>query len=219
MLNFSQTTLSFDPYLHGVASNVLDPGVYACLLRDWPDESIFVPMGGAGYNKLSLSERNNQRDYQLYVACNSHWEDLYLYIKSVEFRYSVFDALGLNPVWGKFTSRFEFSSMPADGGYIAPHTDIPLKVVTLVVPIVEPGEWDEAWGGGTDLLVPSDPKQKLADYQAPLDQFRVAATVPYAPNQALLFVKSAASWHSAGPFRGPAGKWRRTLTINIERAA
>ena len=216
-MNFSNIERSQVPYYFAVAKDIFSPELYAALVRYWPDESTFVEMG-EGYRKLSLSERNNRGLYHTFIAASPEWTELYSYLKSQQFRGEVFKALNMAPV-GIFTSRFEFSSMPADGGFIAPHTDIPSKVVTLVVPIVEPGTWSPEWGGGTDLLKPKDTSVNHIDYKAPLSEFEKVWTVPYEPNQALLFVKSASSWHSAGPFQGPEGVWRRTLTINIERAS
>lgn len=115
------------------------------------------------------------------------------------------------------TSRFEFSSLPAAGGCLRPHRDIPSKLVTLVIPMVRPDEWKQEWGGGTDLLTPAS-SNELRDYQAEFNEFNVSKTIPYAPNQAFIFLRSDKSWHSVGPIKGPQGKTRRTLTINIETA-
>ena len=97
-----------------------------------------------------------------------------------------------------------------------PHTDIPSKVVTLILPMMAPGTWDDAWGGSTDVLVPK-PGITAKDYSTPLEDFDIVARYPCLPNQAVLFLKWANSWHSVGPLQGPPGRWRRTLTINIER--
>jgi len=219
VLNFSQMKLERDPYVFGVAPAVLDQKQYVELSESYPSESLFAKMGGVGYDKLSLSERNNPEAYKKFIAESPQWSRFHAYIKSVDFRRDVFRAIGSAPV-GIYTSRFEFSSMPAFGGFIAPHTDIPSKIVTLVMPMIQPGEWwERSWGGGTDILRPKDARKKLVDYQAPIEEFEVVRSVPYSPNQALVFIKSKDSWHSSGPYRGVSGKWRRTLTINIERAA
>ena len=54
---------------------------------------------------------------------------------------------------------------------------------------------------------------------AGFDEMEVLHTYPFTPNQCVLFVKTFNSWHSVAPMRGPAGKLRRTLTINIEALA
>ena len=112
--------------------------------------------------------------------------------------------------------------MPADGGMIAPHTDISSKAVTLIFSMMKPEEWedwDPKWGGGTDVLKPRDHTNQLQSYKAPLDVFEKVATFDYTPNQCVIFIKNDVSWHSVGPMTGPAGLMRRTITLNIERAA
>ena len=50
----------------------------------------------------------------------------------------------------------EFSMLPAAGGYVIPHTDERSKIVTIVVSMMQDGEWDPAYGGGTDVNRPKD---------------------------------------------------------------
>jgi len=222
------TVLSLDrlawrmaPYPIGCATDVFAAEAYAALVAAYPDEKVFARMG-QGYEKLSLSERNHPQQYVQVLTTVPMWMAFYRYIKSPDFLLTVHRALkahGLSVLRaGRFTSRFEFSSMPGDGGLIAPHTDIPSKVVTLIVPMMAAGDWDPAWGGGTDVLVPQ-PGVEPVDYQTPRAQFDLAHSYPCTPNQAVVFLKSAHSWHSVGPIQGPPGTWRRTVTINIERVA
>jgi hypothetical protein len=46
--------------------------------------------------------------------------------------------------------------LPADVGYILPHTDTPNKLITLMVSTLAEGEWDSALGGGTEVNRPRD---------------------------------------------------------------
>ena len=43
-------------------------------------------------------------------------------------------------------------------------------------------------------------------------------TVPFLPNQAMLFIKTFNSLHGVQPMKGPETRLRRTLTLNIEEA-
>jgi hypothetical protein len=116
-------------------------------------------------------------------------------------------------------TRFEFSALPAHGGSIAPHTDAPNKIITLVISIAQEGEWDPAWGGGTDVLVPNDPRESYNFYNKYLafDACTTIRTVPYVPNQCMLFLKTYNSLHCVKPTTGPEnGPVRKTLTVNIE---
>ncbi len=110
--------------------------------------------------------------------------------------------------------------MTADGGHLTPHTDAPTKIVTLIVSMMRPGEWDPAFGGGTDVNVPKDDRLAFNQMNEParFEDMDVVATYDYAPNQAVVFVKTFNSWHSVPPIRGHGSTaLRKTLTINIER--
>lgn len=190
------------------------PELYAELLRQFPDESLFAEMG-AGYNKLSLSERNNSKTYACFCEAIPCWRDFRAYIKSDAFMQNVFLAMKTT-ARGPFKARFEFSSMLANGGYIAAHRDTAAKVFTLVVPIVAEGQWDQSWGGGTVILKAKH--DDLQDYGADWSLFDIVRTLEFGPNQAAMFMKTADSWHGVMPMTGPQEVYRRSLTINIERA-
>jgi hypothetical protein len=116
-------------------------------------------------------------------------------------------------------SRFEFSALPADGGNLTPHTDAPTKIVTLIVSMAEEGEWNPAFGGGTDVNRPRDTRYMYNYYNelASFEDMEVLHTYPFQPNQVIVFVKTFNSWHSVRPMTGTGSKHlRKTLTINIE---
>jgi hypothetical protein len=117
------------------------------------------------------------------------------------------------------TARFEFSALPADGGCVTPHTDNPDKIVTMVVSMAEEGEWDPAWGGGTDVNRHKAPARSFnrMNHKADFAEMEILETFPFEPNQGVLFVKTFNSWHSVRPMTGSGSKaMRRTLTVNIE---
>src|SRR3546814_14145884 len=60
------------------------------------------------------------------------------------------------PHFPKLRARFEFSSMPITGGSIRPHTDATSKLVTMVIPMLRDGEWQDDYGGGTSVVWPKD---------------------------------------------------------------
>ena len=218
MFDFSRATFRYDPFPVGVATQVFEPNVYEALVKTYPGEGIFRQLTGA-YNKWSLSERNNPDAYINFVKGSPPWTEVYRHIKSLKFSVPLLEALkqaGLSIPPGPYTARFEFSSLPADGGGIEAHTDIPSKVLTLIIPIVSPGDWNERWGGGTDMLRPLDPWRRYVDYGEPRKNFETVQTYAYAPNQAVIFIKTFNSWHAVGPILGPPERWRRTLTVNME---
>ena len=98
-------------------------------------------------------------------------------------------------------ARFEFSALPADGGSLPPHTDAPTKIVTMIVSILEDGEWDEAIGGGTDVNWPKDDTATFNQMNrvAGFDEMEVLDTTRSHPTSA---------WCSSRPSI-PGIRWRR----------
>ena len=112
--------------------------------------------------------------------------------------------------------------LPAAGGYVIPHTDERSKIVTIVVSMMQDGEWDPTFGGGTDVNRPKDITRNFnwMNAKAEFDEMEVIDTFDFTPNQAVIFVKTFNSWHSVRPMQGNgSGAMRKTLTINIEAHA
>ena len=206
-------------------------------------------MGKRG-RKYTLSEKESPRAYAQFVRSSPLWREFHQWIKSDAFVYGLLDVLrereidlGYRPVplakrvvkrvkdglRGRTSirqvplkARFEFSALPAAGGHVVPHTDAPTKVATMVVSILRDGEWDPAFGGGTDVNQPKDSARsfnhvnRLADFA----DMEVLDTYEFTPNQAVVFVKTFNSWHSVRPMTGhDSPALRRTLTVTIERQA
>lgn len=246
---FSYQNLSFqyDPFPIGVARPLMDPDTYAEFVDSYPPVELFADLSKVGY-KYSLSEKFNRRQYHQLVRSNPLWRELHGWIKSEDFVAGVMQALAeryidlgyrrppsamgrllkiaRNTVRGRLCAsparlqaRFEFSMLPADGGHVLPHTDLPSKVVTLIVSMVREGEWDPAFGGGTDVNRPKDMRHifNRLNRQGRFEDMEVLNTFEFAPNQAVVFVKTFNSWHSVRPMRSQGSSlMRRTLTINIE---
>lgn len=116
--------------------------------------------------------------------------------------------------------RFEFAMMPADGGCILPHTDLPEKVISLVLPVIRDGEWNPAFGGGTAVVRPKDLSRNFnyVDRYMGFDEVETLSTFPFEPNQCVVFIKTFNSWHAVHPMRGVGSKaMRKTLTVRIVR--
>ena len=117
------------------------------------------------------------------------------------------------------STRFEFSMLPAAGGYLKPHTDAPSKIVTLVISMMREGEWRQDFGGGTAVMRPRDPRRNFnhVNEQLEFSEVETLSEFPFVPNQCVTFVKTFNSWHAVRPMASPVAPMRRTLTINIER--
>jgi hypothetical protein len=239
--------LRYEPFPIGIARPVMEPGLYRELVDAFPEPGRFATLDKVG-DKLSLGERFGAREYHAFVRSHPLWREFHAYVKSREFIASVLEALRVrnvdlgfdleSPRWRRLHkrlsdalrggtridslelgSRFEFSALPARGGHVIPHTDGASKIVTLVVSIVREGEWDPAWGGGTDVNRPKDATRNFnrLNRQLGFDEVEVLDTFAFEPNQAVVFVKTFNSWHSVRPMTAPdRGILRRTLTINIE---
>ena len=246
---FSYDNLKFryEPLPIGFAKPVLDENGYRQMVDNYPPLELFKYIPKIG-KKYSLSERYHGREYREFIQSNPVWRDFYRWLKSDDFVYGVFDALKQRHLdlgfkrphspakraWkrtkdlvrGRFSrvaaglsARFEFSMLPADGGSVTPHTDAPGKIVTLIISMIRDGEWNPAFGGGTDL---NRPKHESLIFnpmnrQAGFEEMEVLDTFPFTPNQAVVFIKTFNSWHSVRPMLGNGSKaMRKTLTINIE---
>ena len=219
ILSLSNLTMRHDPYVIGVATDVFDEKHYKHLTEAWPDISLFKSFPG-GDKKFSLSERNNPENYHKFIVSTPVWAKFHSYIKAPAFIDKIRKNLKLHDIDVDLTgatARFEFSALPAEGGHLRPHTDLPSKLVTLVLSMrAESDVWQDDWGGGTDVLIPH--AEGWQDYAHPVTDFTKAATYAYRPNQCVLFIKSPTSWHSVGPFQGQGEHYRKTCTVNIERA-
>jgi hypothetical protein len=245
-LHLDALTFDYEPYPIGLVRAVFDPRTYAEMVDSFPGSDDFVAKYGIGA-KQSLSQLNNRRAYARFIQRHAVWRRFHAYVKSAAFIAEVDAALrrlgidlGLAPqsFAGRMRqrlralkrgrplprtptlrARFEFSAMSSAGGHIRPHTDDPAKIVTLVISMVREGEWQPAWGGGTSVVWPLDATKSFnpGNQYLDFDQVRTLKTLPFEPNQGIVFVKTPSSWHMVAPMTGNDPQiLRRTLTINIE---
>jgi hypothetical protein len=246
-LNFDNLEVRYEPYPIALAAPVIEEGLYGRMLDNFPRPELFAHIEEFG-SKYSLSEKFSAEAYRRIVAENPLWREFHAWIKSPDFVEMVLDALkrrhievpidprasiykqarravksltrrGHIRLARKIESRFEFSMLPADGGNVLPHTDSPGKIITIVVSMARPGEWNPAFGGGTDVNRARDPQLQFnqVNRQARFEDMEILHTYEFRPNQAILFIKTFNSWHSVRPMTGKgSGLMRRTLTINIE---
>jgi len=248
-LDFSKLEMRFHPFPIGIATPALDPAIYDEMVATFPSPDLFEEhrtLGKPGA-KLTLSEKSNARLYHDWVRNTPVWRDFHEKLKSPAFPYAVLDVLRRHHVdlpyervsgWKRamkvlrhgsydylvrnprLRARFEFSILRGDGGHLPPHTDAPSKVVTLIVSMLRPGEWNPAHGGSTDMLKARDPSRAFNEINetADFEELEVVHAYAFQPNQVILFVKTYDSWHAVAPIRaGDPNVLRRTLTINIEK--
>ncbi|HUS10880.1 MAG TPA: 2OG-Fe(II) oxygenase [Pyrinomonadaceae bacterium] len=249
MFHFDDLVFDYEPYPIGVTRAVFQDELYRQLVADFPAPELFEYKEVLGH-KYSLSEVNNPEKYHEFVQAHDTWKTLHQWIKRPQFPFEIFDMLskhnielgvprpparstsGLHEFYNKLrrgrtasslprlNTRFEFSMLPADGGCIKPHTDHPQKIVTLVVAILQPSEWNDAYGGGTEVMKPKDigKNYNFVNNQLDFDEVETLRTFAYRPNQCVVFIKTFNSLHGVRPMKGQGTNlMRKTLTINIEK--
>ena len=208
--------------------------------------------GSKPSHKYTLSERNNPEHYFDYIQQVPIWREFNHYIRSTDFIAQTLDMLldhhidlGLKKElteqqkkkqkktllnWflpsakeSKLSARWDFAQFPADGGCLYPHTDGPDKLITLVVALVEKNQWNQNYGGGTEVLKPIKPEHQFnhINFYTEFEEMESITTFPYDTNQAVIFIKTYNSWHAVRPMTGKKDNnvYRKTLTINIERVS
>ena len=217
-----QIDFRYEPFPIGYAPNVISPRFYNRLLDAWPAQSLFAHIPGYG-NKFSLSPRHNPEGYKAFIASSEPWLLMFQMVQSQPFIEYVLECLRAHNIdlgynADQLSSRFEFSMLSGEGGNMLPHTDSPQKLITLVVYMARPGEWDPAWGGGTSMLKPKDIRKNYNHLNVYLkfEETECLHTYPYLGNGCVVFIKTFNSYHAVYPIQGSADVLRKSLTINIE---
>lgn len=237
--------LRYEPFPIGLAKPIMSEDEYRKYLESYPPIELFEYIPKVGH-KYCLSEKYNPEKYHAWIEGHPEWKEFHRWIKSDEFVWSVMDELkkhhidlGFKPRSGgkrlqkqvknvlagkwwkgeeRLSARFEFSMLPADKGCVTPHTDNTDKIVTIVVSMARPEEWDPTYGGGTEVSRHKQPELSFnrMNGKAEFEEMEELDTFQFEPNQCVLFIKTFNSWHCVRPMHGPADAMRRTLTINIE---
>jgi hypothetical protein len=225
----------------------VEPTFYDELCETYPDISLFGTHPKYDY-KLTLSEKFGKQNYLRFIRENGPWGRFHGWLKSDEFIHGTVDflescgidldvgrsfepvprrlgrALGalaagkLPSLAPRLRSRFEFSVLKADGGEVEPHTDTPKKIITLVVSMIKDGEWNPALGG-LDVNRAAPPYSfNWNNRKVPWDSVEVLETIPFVPNQCMMFVKTFNSLHSVRRMQERGSRaLRKSVTIVIER--
>ncbi|MGH8487904.1 MAG: hypothetical protein ACREXS_03250 [Gammaproteobacteria bacterium] len=207
MFNWDNVSVRHEPFTVFYIRDLLWPPFYLELAETFPLLSQFRYRETLG-NKYLLTESEGESYYDV-IKAFPPWQKFYAEIKSINFREQVLSFLRSHmseeiqdgELAGRFTSRFEFSALPTNGGSQRPHTDSPRKVVTLVLSLMKDGEWNPDWGGGTSICTPKDRTlySNYSNQYLDFDDVEVIETFPFVPNACLMFVKTSVSWHCVTP--------------------
>ena len=224
MFNWDNVSIRHQPYTVFYIRDLVHPQFYSSLAETFPLLSRFRYRETLG-NKYLLTELEGQPYYD-FVDAHPQWREFYNEIKSIGFREQVLSfvrshmngSLTDDRVADSFTSRFEFSALPTNGGSQRPHTDSPRKVVTLVLSLMKEGEWNPNWGGGTSICRPKDETlhSNYSNQYLDFDDVEVIDTFPFIPNGCVMFVKTDVSWHCVTPINLPdSSAMRKTVAISL----
>lgn len=250
MLNYNSIMkMRYEPYPLAVLRPALDKVLYKQLVDAYPASSLFARMPKYDY-KLTLSEKFNPENYHRFIEQTPVWKKFHGWLKSEEFIRQTVEFLTRNDIdleldrafespsirlgralgelaKGRLPSRplslrtrFEFSVLKADGGEVAPHTDTPKKIITLVMTMIDEDEWKQEFGGGLDVNRPTDSAYAYNwnNRMVPWDKIEVIDTIPFVSNQCTVFVKTFNSLHSVRKMTQSGSEaLRKTITIVIER--
>ncbi len=248
MLNYNSVKMRYEPYPLAVLRPALDEDLYRQLVAAYPPTSLFARMPKYDY-KLTLSEKFNPENYHRFIAETPVWQKFHSWLKSDDFIRQTVDFLRHNHIdleldrafetssarLGRalkglskghlpskslsLRTRFEFSVLKADGGEVAPHTDTPKKIITLVMTMIDEKEWRPEFGGGLDVNRATDPAYAFNwnNRMVPWDKIEIIDTIPFVPNQCTVFVKTFNSLHSVRKMtQKGSDALRKTITIVIE---
>ncbi|HEV8370398.1 MAG TPA: hypothetical protein VGQ39_20775 [Pyrinomonadaceae bacterium] len=250
MLSFKNVHFIYEPYPIGVARGVFEESFYDELVSSFPPAELFNFMAHLGnkYSLSELNNPDAYHEYvrssrpwhefykwikrdefpvEILTMLCEHKIDLDLRVAqgnntAVPMRTLLqkLRRLRSRHSGSNLSARFEFSMLPADGGFIRPHTDSPQKIVTLVIGILRQGEWNPSFGGGTEVLRPKDTTNNFNFKNSYLEfeDVETLTTFEYSPNNCVIFIKTFNSLHAVRPMTAPGHSlMRKTLTINIEK--
>ena len=243
LLSKRLTHVTTDPFCFFYIDDYLPADLYQALLDNYPDSSNyrFNEEGKMGFRSSEDPEAIDR-----YCDANPDWREVTDFFGSDRFLADLREtfagplrqARGLAAYrpWVNCTRRevprnwlryqlqepvrttFQFSMLPRDA-VVAPHSDAPRKLVSLLL-YFRDRDWQDAWGGGTEFYAPLDPERARgwgATDRIAFEEFKTLGTTPFTGNRLAGFVRCAHSYHGVPPLSCPSDRTRKALLINIKR--
>lgn len=218
------------PFAHALLDQTIPGDLYAEMQANMPPHEEFVLLSSTGrIGKGAYPQRfiyNGGGAAGETVTRHFFWEKgIKEFLLSREFALALGRPYGLQQWLENYPDRWAMDTLLIEDlpGYrIGPHADAPHKVLSALfylcaIPPETPNlELLERWG--TSLYAPhadadADPKSGR-HYE--FEQFDRIATVPYAWNSGLSFVKSDTSWHGVETIPAIPGERRIVLLADIK---
>lgn len=221
---------SADPFRHIVVDDILHKDKYALLYETFPDLDLFDEETGykTGHGKFVLTRNlrypRSRANFDAFTKRNRLWKDFYREMHSRKFVQEMLDLFGIRKLYvnnhllneavlKRFHPfvfvNFQFSVLKR-GAFLEPHTDIPSKIVALVL-YFKDKNWREDWGGGTSLLT------KVPDGKG--YRFDKSKECGFHGNRALIFARTPHSWHKVETIKCPNESVRKSISINLYSTA
>ena len=224
--------------------NFLPDNIYSDLYNSFPKEEYFKP--GSDEYAIDLFHSSDEK-FNLFLDSNLNWKDFYESMNSEKFiRSAYFFSLlpniksrglaalkvwttkenipfYLKPFFRKVHVSFMFSRMNGVKR-LAPHTDVPSKLISMVYYFCDK-DWVNKAGGNTVFWKNIKNKEKWKNWenkhlpQKDHDDFKSDNVIwhetKFEGNKIIGFVKTDMSWHSVENVNTEAGSIRKAVNIFI----
>jgi len=219
-------TVRETPFAHAVIDGLLEPDLFQALRRNYPEPAIMREVKARrapGFNysdrrvSLSPEELVDVVDQETGMRPFARLQALIQSASYIESFVQLF-AGTVRRELARFRGREIVLRAAADvivdrtGFALLPHTDGNAKLGTALVYFADPDDPPEH---GTRIYAPRDPRVRCEDGGQfyPFDAFHDAEVVPYRPNTAVMFARTARSFH--GVVASQSEIPRRLLQISI----
>jgi len=226
LYNLSNLPTRHWPFDHAILQNTIPADLYADMLDNMPPHEEFVPLHSTGrIGKGAYPCRYIFPCEWMDIRSDAHRQQLEFWGAIFKFIHTSDFALALARPFGKLAKQLEANPQAwamdtlliedLPGYRIGPHADANHKVLSALFYINKSMDWP-AWG--TSIYAPKEPAdvdpQSGRHYE--FEQFDRIATVNYARNSGLMFVKSDTSWHGVEQIPAIEGERRVVLLADIK---
>jgi hypothetical protein len=235
LLTKRQAALDLEPFPVFCVENYLPPEIFEAARREFPTTTERDQYGNL---KQVFSPHRRAAEVQAFLAKNKAWRELVEFFESDEFiqdlrRFlapALRHARGISGLrrWRRPGRQFvmplvdmpvgygyEFSLL-GQGAHLAPHTDSPAKLVSLLL-YFPSDDWKPEFGGTTDFYRPKNPQhaQNWMNRDLRFKDVELFYRSEFRPNRLCGFVKSANSFHGVAPLECGPDRVRLSFNFNV----
>lgn len=245
MINFKNYEFFYEPFPHGFVNDIFDLSFYDQLCNEFPSEDLMEEISSKildekRFKKLRLENNFNKKKFNDLLKKKKNINEFYKYVNSNIFLNKILFFLKENHVNFFLNTKknfydylinklrkkdlsfdFEFSSIPVEDGYIAPHTDGRDKVLAIVIPIIDDESILNIENLGTKILKANKDEYKF-NYEnriVPIKHTDEIRILPFKKNMMSIHVKTFNSLHAVGPFKEntPSPITRKSISMFLRQ--